>query len=138
MNYFFFFLKHKFFLACLFLSLIFAVQTLSFPSSAAFRDMKAVDSAPYLFIVSETQSLSEAVTKSPQLVVISRLVIHQIVTVKLVTVKATLIHAPGAKKYLCSFTRIPVRIWPRPEKIVHQAGLPGSYDCLLPPVLRSF
>ena len=75
------------------LSLIFAVHTLSFLSSSAFRDMKAVDSAPYLFIVSETQSLSEAVTKSPQLVVISRLVIHQLVTVKLVTVKATLIHA---------------------------------------------
>ena len=53
--------------------------------------MKAVDSAPYLFMVSETQSLSEAVTKSPQLVVISRLVRQQQVTVKLVTVNVTFI-----------------------------------------------
>ena len=46
--------------------------------------MKAVDSAPYLFMVSETELLSEAVTKSCQLVVISRLVRLQQVNVKLV------------------------------------------------------
>ena len=66
--------KQRILILCLLLCANLCGETLSFPSSAAFRDMKAVDSARYLFMVSETESLSEAVTKSPQLVVISRLV----------------------------------------------------------------